>query len=143
MKIFALLLLTLPARIVAQTMPAANIISRVETHRSDVFDTTEAHAWYARWANQLHVQTNENVIRRESLLVPGESYDSAQAAETERNLRKLGVFGTFSADTVRDTALVFRIHTQDAWSTKPVVNYKSAGSQAIWGLGIKEENLLG
>jgi hypothetical protein len=146
MKIVALILLAFPADIVAQSMPpppAENIVSRVETHRSDVFDTTETHAWYARWANTLHVQTHEKVITRESLLVPGEAYDSDQAAETVRNLRKLGVFGTVSLDTVRDPDLVVRIHTRDAWSTKPVINYKSAGSQAIWGLGVKEENLLG
>jgi len=143
MRTVALILLALPAVTIAQTTPAENIVSRVETHRSDVFDTTETRAWYARWANKLHVQTHEKVISRESLLVPGEPYDADQAAETERNLRKLGVFGTVSLDTIRDTGLVVRIHTKDAWSTKPVVSYKSSGSQAIWGLGIREENLFG
>ena len=143
MRIVALLLLAWSARTIAQTTPAESIVSRVETYPSDVFDTTESSAWYARWANKLHVRTNEKVIRRESLVAPGEPYDSDEVAETERNLRKLGVFGTVLVDSVRDSGLVVRIHTKDAWSTKPVVNYKSAGSQAIWGLGIKEENLFG
>ncbi|HEV7389145.1 MAG TPA: hypothetical protein VGN73_11075 [Gemmatimonadaceae bacterium] len=146
MKTVALILLAFPADIVAQSRPPPppeNIVSRVETHRSDVFDTTESKAWYARWMNTLHVQTHEKVIRRESLISAGEAYDSDQAAETVRNLRKLGVFGTVSLDTIRDPELVVRIHTQDAWSTKPFVSYKSAGSQAIWGFGIREENLLG
>ncbi|MFL5501128.1 MAG: hypothetical protein ACJ79Q_07835 [Gemmatimonadaceae bacterium] len=146
MKTVVLALLGLTARAVAQPMPAApvaNVIARLETHRSDVFDTTETTAWYARGANQLHVLTHENVISRESLLLPGEPYDSDAAAETVRNLRKLGVFGTVSLDTITDNGLVVRIHTKDAWSTKPFVNYKSAGSQAIWGFGVREDNLMG
>lgn len=149
MKVVTLALVGFAARATAQPMPplsaasSANVISRVETHRSDVFDTTESRAWYARGANKLHVLTHENVVSRESLLSPGDTYDSAQAAETVRNLRKLGVFGTVSLDTVRDTDLVVRIHTQDAWSTKPFINYKSSGSQAIWGFGVREDNLAG
>ncbi|HEY4735274.1 MAG TPA: hypothetical protein VIH53_12070 [Gemmatimonadaceae bacterium] len=146
MRIVVLALLGFAARGIAQPMPAApreNLILRVETHRSDVFDTTEAAAWYARGANKLHILTHESVIRRESLLLPGEPYDSDAAAETVRNLRKLGVFGTVSVDTIGDAGLVFRIHTKDAWSTKPFINYKSAGSQAVWGFGVREDNLLG
>lgn len=143
MRIVALILLAFPAASIAQTTPADNIVSRVEIHRSDVFDTTESRAWYARWANKLHVQTHEKVISRESLVVAGEAYDSDQVAETERNLRKLGVFGTVSLDSTRDTALVVRINTRDAWSTKPVINYRSAGNQAIWGVGMREDNLFG
>ena len=41
--IVALLLLAFPATTIAQTTPSANMVSRVETHRSDVFDTTESH----------------------------------------------------------------------------------------------------
>jgi hypothetical protein len=118
-------------------------VSRIELNYSDVFDTTESSAGYARVANKLHINTKENVIQREVLLAVGEPYDSAKAAETVRNLRKLGVFSAVALDTVRDTGLVVRIHTQDAWTTKPFVSYKSAGSQSIWGFGIKEQNLLG
>ena len=143
MRIVALLLLAFPAATVAQTTPAENTVSRVEIHRSDVFDTTESRVWYARWANNLHVLTHETVVKRESLLYAGEPYDPDAAAETARNLRKLGVFGTVSVDTTRDDGLVVGIRTKDAWSTKPVVNYRSNGSQVIWGVGIREDNLLG
>ena len=143
MRFVALLVLAFPAAAIAQTTPTENTVSRVEIHRSDVFDTTEARVWYARWANTLHVLTHETVVKRESLLSAGEPYDPDQAAETERNLRKLGVFGTVALDTIRDTGLVVRINTKDAWSTKPVINYKSNGSQVIWGVGVREDNLMG
>jgi len=126
-----------------QAAGLADPITRIDLYRSDVFDTTESSAWYARGANKLHINTQENVIRRESLLSVGQPYDSARGAETVRNLRKLGVFSTVALDTTRDSGLVVTIRTQDAWTTKPFVSYKSSGSQAIWGFGLREENLLG
>src|SRR5258705_10027898 len=123
--------------------PSAPAVSRIEIDRSDVFDTTESHAWYARIANRLHVNTRENVIQREALIAVGRPFDSAEAAESLRNLRKLGVFSTVALDTVRDTGFVVRIHTKDAWTTTPFVSFKSAGGNSIWGYGINEQNLLG
>ncbi len=143
---WVLLALVLTARLGAQpqaTASSTDLVSRLDVKYSDVFDTTESHKWYASFLNKLHVNTREDVIRRESLLVVGEPYDSAEAAESVRNLRKLGVFSTVSLDTLRDTGLVVTIRTQDAWTTKPFVTFKSSGSQSIWGFGITETNLLG
>ncbi len=150
--VFAIIAACGPAiRIDAQSVasgakPASHLadpVTRIDLYSSDVFDTTESRAWYARGANNLHVNTRENVIRREALLVVGEPYDSARGAESVRNLRKLGVFSTVTLDTIRDGGLVVSIRTQDAWTTKPFVSYKSSGSQVIWGFGIREDNLLG
>jgi hypothetical protein len=151
--VFAILALCGPAipieaqSVASAAKPASQFtdpVTRIDLYRSDVFDTTESTAWYARGANKLHINTQENVIRREALLSVGQPYDSARGAESVRNLRKLGVFSTVALDTVRDTSgLVVSIRTQDAWTTKPFVIYKSSGSQAIRGFGIREENLLG
>ena len=55
---------------------------------------------FARLANALHIQTRAATIRRELLFRPGEPYDSARVAESERNLRALGVFRRVTIDSV-------------------------------------------
>ena len=86
-----------PLQLAAQSPPdtasvdSALIIHRVLLQRRDIFDPNER-GWLARMANRLHFQTRAPVIRRELLLRPGQPYDSALAAESERNLRALGIF---------------------------------------------------
>ncbi len=65
-------------------------------------------------------------------------------AETERNLRALGLFRDVGIDTIRvDGRLVVRVNTADAWTTTVQAEAKSTGGQLEWGLGLKEKNLLG
>src|SRR5206468_1223822 len=85
----------------------------VELDRRDIFDPNER-GWVARLGNALHIQTRAATIRRELLFRPGEPFDSARAAESERNLRALGVFRRVVIDTVRtDSGLVARVLTKD------------------------------
>ena len=76
------------------------MIRAVRLDRRDIFDPNERH-WLARLANALHIQTRAPTIRRELLFRAGEPYDSAREAESERNLRALGVFRRVSIDSVR------------------------------------------
>ena len=123
---------------------SAAAISHVLVRRSDVFDSTDLHLWYARATNRFHVVTREARIRRELLLGPGDAYDSTRALESERNLRRLGVFGAVRVDSVRTAdGLALRVRTQDAWSTIPYFSIGSSGDQAVWSLGFTEANLLG
>lgn len=84
---------SLAAQTTADSTPAdpALVIRRVQLVRRDIFDPSER-GWVARMANKLHFQTQPPVIRREILLRPGDQYDSALVAESERNLRALGIF---------------------------------------------------
>jgi len=119
-------------------------IQSVEIERQDVFDVAVELAWYQRLMNALHVKTKDNVIRRELLLQPGEPYDSARAAETARNLRKLLVFRDVRVDSSSsDSGLRARVVTGDAFTLKPFLSYKSAGTQVTYGIGIVEQNLFG
>lgn len=94
-----------------------------------------------RW---LHVTTRERVVRREVLLQPGMAYDPVLAAETERNLRALGVFRRALVDTVRqDERLVLQVRTQDGWTTTPVFDIATAQGQTSIALGVVEGNFLG
>lgn len=122
---------------------SSTVIRAVELERRDIFDPDE-HGWIARLGNALHIQTRPGTIRRELLFQQGEVYDSAKVAESERNLRALGVFRRVRIDTVRtDSGLVARVLTKDGWSTQIDYRFRSAGGQVEFTIGLIENNLLG
>ena len=152
-RILPLLTLVLPLRLAGQTptdsvQPAdspasADTLRGVELDRRDIFDPDER-GWVARVGNALHVQTRASTIRRELLFHPGEPFDSARVAESERNLRALGVFRRVKIDSVRtDSGLVARVLTKDGWSTKADWRFRSTGGEVAFTLGLVEDNLLG
>ncbi|HEX6106201.1 MAG TPA: POTRA domain-containing protein [Gemmatimonadales bacterium] len=149
-RLLPLLALHLPAALSAQGAdvpeergPASTTVRAIELHRRDIFDPEER-SWYARVANALHIQTRPHVIRRELLFRPGEPYDSALVAESERNLRSLGVFRRVRIDSVRtDSGLVMKVLTKDGWSTKADWRFRSAGGEVEFTIGMVEDNLLG
>jgi hypothetical protein len=121
----------------------ALVIRRVQLVRRDIFDPHER-SWLARIANRLHFQTRAPIIRREVLLHPGEPYDSALVAESERNLRALGIFRRVQIDSVRtDSGLVLRVLTKDGWSTQADWRFRSTGGEVAFTIGLVESNLLG
>ncbi|MGH7701726.1 MAG: POTRA domain-containing protein [Gemmatimonadales bacterium] len=120
------------------------LVRRIEIQRQDIFDSTEAKNWFTRAANRLHVVTRSSVIRREVLLNQGEPFDSARAAESERNLRRLGIFRDVKVDSVRsDSGLDLRVVTRDGWSTRLALSFRSTGGQATYSAQVLETNLLG
>jgi hypothetical protein len=126
-----------------QPADPALVIRRVQLQRRDIFDPNER-SWLARIANRLHFVTRVPVIRRELLLHPGEPYDSALVAESERNLRALGIFRRVQIDSVRtDSGLVLRVLTKDGWSTQLDWRFRSTGGEVAFTLGLIENNLLG
>lgn len=120
------------------------IDSIVFTSRN-VFDPDEADKNFLfALMNAFHIKTQRYVVGQELLFAAGEPYDSAAVAETERNLRALGLFRDVDVDTIRvDGRLVVRVNTADAWTTTVQAEAKSTGGQLEWGLGLKEKNLLG
>jgi hypothetical protein len=120
------------------------IIRHIEFRRSDIFDSTETNGFIPRLVNGLHVTTVLSVVSREILFKPGEPYDSADAAETARNLRKLGLFRKVSLDTVTtDSGFTLKVRTQDGWSTQADLRFRSAGNQTDYQIALIERNLLG
>lgn len=129
----------------ADSAPAADplVIRAVELERRDIFDPHER-SWLARLANALHFETRAPTIRRELLFRPGEPYDSARVAESERNLRALGVFRRVQIDSVQtDTGVVMKVLTKDGWSTRADWRFRSAGGEVEFTIGMVEDNLLG
>jgi len=132
-----------PGHADAQGAPPA--IDTVIIVNRNIFDQQEyASSFLARLANRLHVRTHAGIIRRTLLINPGEPYDSARIAESERALRNLHVFSRVRIDTTRlDGRLALRVATTDGWSTKPQLGYTSAGGDFSWLAGVVEDNLLG
>jgi hypothetical protein len=119
------------------------IIRGIQLQRRDIFDPDER-SWLARMANRLHFQTRPAIIRRELLFQVGEPYDSALVAESERNLRALGIFRRVQIDSVRTaTGLMLRVLTKDGWSTQADWRFRSTGGEVAFTIGLVENNLLG
>jgi hypothetical protein len=120
------------------------IIRFVEVRRSDIFDSTEARSWLPRLVNGLHVMTLPGIISRELLLKVGDPYDSAQVAETARNLRTLGIFRKVTIDSATtDSGFVLKVFAQDGWTTQADLRFRSAGSQTDYQISLIERNLIG
>ncbi len=139
----------LPLQLSAQTAvdtatPDPNLIIRgVRVERRDIFDPDER-SWFARLANSLHILTQPAVVRRELLFAVGQPYDSALVAESERNLRAIGIFRRVQIDSVRTPdGLMLRVITKDGWSTQADWRFRSTGGEVAFTIGLVESNLLG
>ncbi len=123
----------------------AQTIDTVVVDNHNIFEPSgEPLPLLARLGNALHVRTRPWVIRRTLLLSAGDRYDSARAVESERALRGLGVFREVRVDTLRvDGRLALRATTADGWSTRPQVDFSTAGGSTSWTLGLVEKNLAG
>ena len=119
-------------------------IRGVVLQRDAVFDSTEAQFFAYRLANALHVETRPRIIRRELLLDVGDPFDADLVAESERNLRALGIFRDVRIDPIEtDSGVVLIVRTADAWTTTLGVSAATSGSQSIIDLSLQEANLLG
>ena len=137
------LVLALAPNALAQ-QPRAARVRAVVVQREAVFDSLEATYWPYRIANALHVETRENVIRRELLIDVGDPYDTVLVAESERNLRALGIFRDVRIHRQNtDSGIVVVVRTADAWTTTFGVGAATSGSQSIIDLSLQEANLLG
>ncbi len=111
-----------------------NVFSAAEIRKNFVF----------RFMNDIRFQTRERVVAKELLFGPGSALDSAQLAETERNLRLLGLFRDVSVDTVtRSDSLLVTVRTRDAWSTQPIFRFSFSGETLTGKIGLSEKNLFG
>lgn len=123
------------------------IIDTVIITRRDVFLPEDAERNFIyRLGNGLHAMTHAWVIRRELLLGAGSSADSSLTAESERNLRRLGLFHRVRVDTARmdDGKLALDVRTREAWSLQPRFTGRLASDGTITGtFGVTEINLAG
>ena len=96
-------------------------------------------------ANDVHVLTREEVIRRELLFKEGDPYDQRLVDESARHLRKLGIVGDISitSDTLPNNIIDVVVKTHDRWTLSPSLSATVGGGVSGFGIGVREENLLG
>ena len=121
-------------------------IRRIRIETQNVFQDAEA-SFLARLADSIHGVTRAEVIRRELLFTEGSFLDPANVAETERNLRRLGLFRTvkITAEPVEgsESEVDVVVHTHDSWTTEISGSLGRAGGQGHYGVSIEEKNLFG
>ncbi len=121
-------------------------IGRVTISSLDVFGPEDAaRGLIYRGANALHAVTRETTIRRFLLFEEGDAYDPAILAETERNLRALGLFRSVSivAGEPRDGVVDVDVFTQDALTLRVNLSAGSGGGATHGGVALGEKNFLG
>ncbi|MDX1577914.1 MAG: hypothetical protein R3266_05495 [Gemmatimonadota bacterium] len=124
----------------------AAVLDTVIIQRQDLFSREAASSNpFLGLANDLHATTKRYVIRRELLLRAGAVYDSSLAAESERNLRALGLFRSVRVDTSSvNGRRALRVTTKDAWSLQPRATARIASDGTLTGsFGVTETNVAG
>jgi len=123
------------------------IIDTVIIDNRDVYATDSARhdRFIFRLANQLHIKTQEFVIRRELLLDKGDRYSHILAEEIARNIRRrLAVFNAWVETTLLDNGRVqMRVVTIDQWSLEAGVDVRKEGADNTLRFTVKDRNLLG
>ena len=96
-------------------------------------------------ANVIHIDTRDDVIRREMLVREGDLADPDLLAESERNLRNLPFLREVSIVTepAGPDEVDVVVSTQDTWTTEPRLSFSSGGGSQQSEFGIVEKNFLG
>lgn len=121
------------------------VIRSINVKRYDVWDSTQADWFFAaNLMNALHVVTKEYVITDELVFGVGDELDTVELLETERVLRRIGIFSTVRVEhTISDGKADVTITTQDRSSFSPAVIFSTGGGIATYGGQIEEFNVLG
>ncbi len=115
---------------------------RIETE--NVFQDAES-SFLARAADAIHGVTRAEVVRRELLFAEGDALDPTKLAETERNLRALGLFRTvtITSQPVGEGEVDVLVRARDSWTTEVSGSLGRAGGKVHYGVSLVEKNLFG
>lgn len=138
----------------AEETPAPGLtVGRISIETRDIFAPAEIEASgpllgvLRRGMNGLHTNTRHHVLRRELLFAPGDPYDPATLAETERNLRELGFLNHIRVtptDTTTDGRVNIQVSVRESWSLQTNLAYaRSSGGDTRWTMQASEKNFLG
>ncbi|RPI68251.1 MAG: hypothetical protein EHM43_05465 [Ignavibacteriae bacterium] len=130
------------------TLPAVSqrIIRNIVFDQRDVFDP-EHDDWFfaAGVANALHVTTKPYILEDELQFMEGDDIDTVLLLETERNLRRTGLFSKVfvQQEAIGRDSVDIVVHTQDSWSLKPALLFGTGGGITNIGVKLEEINFLG
>lgn len=122
------------------------IVRNVSVDRHDVFDRSSTDWFFgAGILNALHTVTKQYVVEDEFLFEEGDDLDTTALLETERMLRRIGIFSNVSVSYTqvgRDSADI-TVLTQDRWSLRPAVLFGTGGGITNIGGKLEDVNLFG
>ncbi len=125
-------------------------IEHIFVDNHSIFDTSDPELdprfrWAYSLANELHVRTDEAVIRRELLFDVGDCYDPVLMEESERLLRGYPFIARADIYGVRQPggALHVVVDTEDEWSTQVETRLDLSQGFDFQGVDVREQNLLG
>jgi len=123
------------------------VLRDIRIANGDIFDTDdpdEAGLFY-RLVNALHIQTHEEVIRRQLLVQTGDAFSQEAIAETERLLRNNKYIQNVEIKPVRfeDGKVDLEVLTKDTWTLSPDISFTHKGGASTGGFELEEANLLG
>lgn len=121
-------------------------IGEIFINSEDVFNPkSKDWFWGANFFNNLHTITQPYIIEDELLFNEDDALDIDILDETERNLRRTGLFTKvwIEFDSVNQNKYNVIINTQDKWSLEPAILYGTGGGISNYGFKIVENNLLG
>lgn len=114
--------------------------------RYNVFDTTdpETSKWPYRAANAVHIRSRERFIRSILLFKEGDPYSAADAAESARLLRALGIMNPVEIRAREiEGGVEVTVETHDRWSLQIGADAGLSGNRGTFGVQIQEENVAG
>jgi hypothetical protein len=125
----------------------ALVIGKVAIEQRQVFDDPDTSLLHiiAPLANQFHILTDEEVIRRELLFKEGDPYDQRLIDESARNLRKLQIIGDVRIlqDTLADSTVNMTVSTRDRWTLYPAMSLRQGGGVTGFGVSVRDDNFFG
>lgn len=122
------------------------VIRAIYFDQLDVFDRSQDDWFFAApLANSFHTLTKEYIIEDELLFFEGGDADSFLIAETERNLRRTGLFSmvNITVTSVSADSVDVHVFAQDRWSLRPALLFGTGGGISNLGAKLEEVNLMG
>ncbi|MGD8865989.1 MAG: BamA/TamA family outer membrane protein [Gemmatimonadales bacterium] len=148
-SLVSLMLLVVPLPLAAQEVERceAGQIASIDIVRRPVFDSSSNGTLSKLYtaANWLHVETREDVVRRELLFQTGDCFDPLLLSESERFLRNFRFIESARVRAHRrpDGDVDVVVETHDDWSLRLEPRFNLGGGFAISGIGITERNIAG
>jgi hypothetical protein len=131
----------------AELEAAGATIGEIRVLNENIFDTDdpEENKRLYRWANRLHVRTQEGVIRRALLFRSGERVSVSLIEETERVLRSTRYLYDVRLRPLayHDGVVDIEVATRDTWTLNPGLSFGRSGGANSGGINLSEYNLLG
>ena len=131
----------------AELESSGAVIGEILIDNQDIFDLNDPREdnWLFRLANNLHIKTRPNVIRRQLLFRGGERYSRRLLDESERILRADGYFYDAWIRPVRyhDGKVDVRVTTRDVWTLNPGFNISRSGGTNSTGVQLEDISFLG